>query len=329
MESFLFGNPWALCIGIPLLFAISLYRFWWYRPSTYQFTLVHFFKAHGAPRSYGWLFLNALRVAILALCLFLVARPQLSDSNSHIKVEGVAIMLALDVSGSMRLFDDLKDQRTRIEAAKEEAIHFVDKRTHDPIGLVIFGAYAVSRCPLTLDKKMLKNIINDLTLDTIDPTGTALSVALITAANRLRSSKAKSKIIILLTDGEPTKDIEPQEAISLLKTLGIKVYTVGIGSEEGGFVRDPLFGIGRVGSVLNTQLLMSIAQETGGAFFLAQKPEDMARAYNAIDQLEKTEIESTLFTKYYDLLFPFIWFLLLLLALELIAASFFWYGVSI
>lgn len=331
MESFLFGNPWVLYVGIPLLVAVSLYRFWWYKPSTYQFSLVHFYKARGAQRSYGSLMLSITRMAILALCLFLMARPQRADSNSQVTVEGVDIMLVLDVSGSMRLFDDLQDQRSRIEVAKQEAINFVDKRPHDPMGLVIFGAYAVSRCPLTLDKKMLKNIINDLKLDTIDASGTALSVSLITAANRLRSSKAKSKIIILLTDGEPTPgyDTDPDEAVALVNKLGIKVYTVGIGSEDGGFIQDPRFGIGKIGSSINRRLLMMIAQKTGGAFFQAEKPEDMARVYNAIDQLEKSDIQATLFTKYYDLLFPFIWFLLALLGLELLARTFIWYGVSV
>ncbi len=331
MESFLFGNPWVLYVGIPLLVAVSLYRLMWYTPSTYQFSLVHFYKARGAVRSYGSFVLFAMRMAILALCLFLMARPQRADSNSQVTVEGVDIMLVLDVSGSMRLFDDLQDQRSRIEVAKQEAINFVDKRPHDPIGLVIFGAYAVSRCPLTLDKKMLKNIIKDLKLDTIDASGTALSVSLITAANRLRSSKAKSKIIILLTDGEPTPgyDTDPDEAVALVNKLGIKVYTVGIGSEDGGFIQDPRFGIGKIGSSINRRLLMMIAQKTGGAFFQAEKPEDMARVYNSIDQLEKSDIQATLFTKYYDLLFPFIWFLMLLLGLELLARAFIWYGVSV
>ncbi|MGE0010588.1 MAG: VWA domain-containing protein [Candidatus Babeliales bacterium] len=330
MESFLFGNLNAFYIGIPVLILAIMYRKLWYKPSTYQFPLAGFLKECGVSQSYARPVLFFLRSAVLAGCLFLIARPQLVDTNSQVTVEGIDIMIVLDVSGSMRLFDDLQDQRSRIEVAKEEAIKFVDKRQHDPMGLVIFGAYAVSRCPLTLDKKMLKNIINDLKIDTIDASGTALSVALITAANRLRSSKAKSKIIILLTDGEPTPgyDTDPEEAVAIANKLGIKVYTVGIGSEDGGFVQDPRFGIGKFGSAINKRLLTMIAQKTGGAFFQAQKPEDMARVYETIDQLEKTDVEATIFTKYHDLLFPFIWLLLALCFIELFVRTFVWSGVS-
>lgn len=330
MESFLFGNITALYIGIPVLCAAILYRMLWYKPSTYQFPLAHYLSEAGFTCTYVGPLLFWLRVAVLAACLLLMARPQLADSNSQVTVEGIDIMLVLDVSGSMRLFDDLQDQRSRIQMAKEEAIKFVDKRQHDPMGLVIFGAYAVSRCPLTLDKKMLKNIINDLKIDTIDASGTALSIALITGANRLRSSKAKSKIIILLTDGEPTPghDTDPQEAIAIANKLGIKVYTVGLGSEDGGFLQDPRHGIGKYGSAVNKRLLMMIAQKTGGAFFQAEKPEDMARVYDTIDQLEKTDVEATIFTKYHDLLFPYIWLLLAVCLIELLARSFIWYGVS-
>lgn len=330
MESFIFGNPWALYIGIPIVGLAAFSLFLWAQPTTYAYPLTTFLREYTRSHSYARTLLRILRTLILALCVFLIGKPQLADSNSQVTVEGVDIMLALDVSGSMRLFDDLHDQRSRIEVAKAEAIKFVDKRQNDPMGLVIFGAYAVSRCPLTLDKKMLKNIITDLKIDTIDASGTALSIALMTAANRLRTSTAKSKIIILLTDGEPTPgyDTDPDDAIEVLNALGVKVYTVGIGGQDGGFIADPRFGITKVGSSINKRLLMMIAQKTGGAFFQAEKPEDMARVYKNIDELEKTDVQATIFTKYHDLLFPWIWFLVFLCMLELLLRSFVWYGVS-
>jgi Ca-activated chloride channel homolog len=253
----------------------------------------------------------------------------LVNVQSKIHAEGIDIMMVLDASGSMQCFDDVHDQRMRFEVAKKEAIRFIDKRENDPIGLVIFGKDALSRCPLTLDKTIVKTIINELNLGDINPDGTVLSIAMSMAAKRLKDSKAKSKIMIVLTDGEPTPgiDIEPQIAVDLAKKLGIKIYTIGIGDEHGGLWKDPLFGVRSMGFKLNTKLLHAIAVQTGGKFFLAKKPDELKHIYDIIDSLEKTDYEMPIFTHYTDLVLPMLFIILAFLCMELMATSFIWFKV--
>jgi Ca-activated chloride channel family protein len=230
----------------------------------------------------------------------------------------------------MQLFDDLKDQRPRIEAAKSEAIRFTEKRIDDPIGVVLFARDAVSWCPLTLDKKILKEMIGSIQLGVIDPGGTWLGTGLATALNRLRSSKSKTKIVILLTDGQPTppEKIDPSVSIDIAQKLGIKVYTIGIGGEHGAYIDQPPFGIQRVPDPgVNVALLQTIAQQTGGQFFRANNPKEMHQIYEKIDALEKTTIQTSMFHRYYEAFVSFIWFVLLLLFLECMARFFIWRGV--
>jgi Ca-activated chloride channel family protein len=267
-----------------------------------------------------------LRFLILALLIFLIAKPQFGDKNSKINVDGIDIILALDVSGSMLCFDDMNDRRTRIEVAKEESIDFINKRENDPIGLVIFGRWALSRSPLTMDKKMLIDIIKDLKIGEIDHNETVISTALLNAINRLKNSKAKSKVIILITDGEPTQsDTSPALPIEIAKKLGIKIYTIGIGSEHGGLTSHPFFGVVPVGAKLNKELLIKIANETGGKFFYSKNPADMKNIYKTIDNLEKSEYETNIFHKYYDFFIPVIFVILCLVFIEQILATFVWF----
>lgn len=309
---------------------IALLRFYFRKPVAYRYPLVGSLKKVSLPtQSLTKHAPLALRLSSLVLLAVLIGRPQLVDVKSNVNVEGIDIMLVLDASGSMQCFDDLKDQRSRFTVAKQEAIRFVEKRENDPIGLVIFGRDAISRCPLTLDKNILKEIIADLELGDINPDGTVLSTAIAMAANRLKTSKAKSTVMILLTDGAPTPgmDMDPKTALDLAKKLGIKIYTVGIGGDHGGLLRDQFNSIRSMGFGLNKQLLSFIAQETGGKFFLAKSPDDMKRIYDTIDTLEKTEIETNIFSKYYDLVVPFVIIIFLLLLLELFVTSTLWFIV--
>jgi len=271
-----------------------------------------------------------LRFIVLASLMLLVMRPQFVDETSHVNIEGVDIVLAIDVSDSMRIFDDLKDRRTRIEVATQEAIRFIEKRVNDPISIVIFARDALSRCPLTVDKRFLKELVGSLKIGVINHAGTFLGTGLALAVNRLKDSKAKSKIIILLTDGEPTppEKIEPDAAIALAKEFGVKVYTVGIGNKKGGYLHHPFGGLQRVGINFNTKLLKKIANETGGTFFRANNPKEMRAIYDTIDTLEKTEYETDVFHNYYEAFARFIWLLLLLLGIELFLRLFVWRGVS-
>ena len=271
----------------------------------------------------------SIRLLALILLVLAIARPQGIDPSSKIKVEGVDIVLVLDVSQSMLMFDDLDDPQARIDVAKKEAINFVDKRTNDPIGLVLFGRYAVSRCPLTLDKVVLCQIIADTEIGEIDPGSTVLSIAMMAAINRLKYSQAKSRIMIVLTDGQPSEgDIDPAVVIDVAKKLDIKIYTIGIGSKTGGFLNHPLYGLVRHGEIFNQRLLEQFADQTGGKFFQAKNAEDMRQIYSSIDQLEKTDHQSTIFTKKQEFFGLFIKLVMCLLLLELCLTYFVWFGIQ-
>ena len=328
-----FAYPFFLWVLFPLYILVIIYRLKFYRYPRYIFPLSSHLASEGfaGSASLRRLVLFLLRAVSLFLLVIFAARPQWVDERSIINVNGVDIVIALDVSGSMQAFDDLKDRRTRIEVAKNEAIRFVEKRTSDPIGLVLFGAEAISRCPLTLDKNVLKDIIGRVQLGVINPDGTALGTGLAVAVNRLKNSTSKSRIIVLLTDGMPSPDIDridPVHAIDLAKQLGVKVYTVGIGGEKGiGYVETPYFGLQQAQMPLNVALLEKIATETGGQFFRAKNPTDMHAIYNKIDQLEKTQIETNLFHNYYEAFLHFIWLVFLLIALEYALRLFLWRGM--
>lgn len=269
-----FAYPIFLIGFCAVAFFFAIYKWFWYKTPKYSFTLVSEVLKNrnysGFYKSYLYkLFPFFLRLCAIGALIVATARMQKVDKKTILPVKGIDIMLVLDVSGSMQAYDDLKDLRTRIDVAKSEAIKFVQKRLNDQIGLVLFAKEVLARCPLTLDKHVLKDIISDVQLGMIDYTSTKISVALLTALNRLAASDSKTKIIILLTDGQPSPDdISPEQAIELAKKLGVKIYTIGIGSERGGFHIDQTFGMAvNIGYQLNKELLEKIAQETGGSFF--------------------------------------------------------------
>ncbi|MEX0940443.1 MAG: VWA domain-containing protein [Candidatus Babeliales bacterium] len=331
MNSFFwFKHPWIAIGGIFFVIFLALIRWFWYKPIMLSYSLTSALKKTEQKTSIIFKVVPfLLRAALLYSLVLFLARPQLVNVKSKVQTEGIDIMMVLDASGSMQCFDDVRDRRSRFEVAKKEAISFIEQRENDQIGLVIFGKDAISRCPLTLDKHILTEIIDKLELGMIDPDGTVLSIAICMAAKRLKNAKAKSKVMIVLTDGEPTLglDLQPQLAINLVKKLGIKVYTIGIGNEQGGFWHDPLFGIRPMGFRLNTALLQEIAGNTGGQFYLAEKPEDMKRIYNTINQLEKTEYEAPIFTQYTDLVLPFALMALGIFLIELLVTSFVWFSI--
>lgn len=267
-----------------------------------------------------------LRFFMLALLVLLIGKPQLVDTTSKVIAKGINIMVVLDVSDSMNLRDYADDERSRFEVAQTEAIRFIQARPNDAIGLVLFGMDALTRCPLTLDKKMLISIIQDAKVGIVNPNGTALSRGIVTAANRLKNSKAKSNVMIVLTDGEPVNDIDPSVAIEIAKQLGIKIYTIGIGSNKEHVFLHPLYGLVPFGKI-NTELLEKFAKETDGKFFLARNADEMRAIYDTIDKLEKSEYEAPLYTKYYDIFMPFVWGLLALLLMEIILASTVWFSI--
>jgi len=322
------AHPIALYSLIPLCVLIIIIRAKWHKVVIYLYPLTTQLIKNNVVthHPYKKIFF-IMRVCVLLLLAFLIAKPQLVDSHSKVNVQGIDMVLSIDVSGSMQIQDDRQDERSRVDIAKAEAIRFIQKRENDAIGLVIFAADAVSRCPLTLDKTILKTMVNELAIGTIPPDGTVLCTALITAINRLKNSKSKSKVIILLTDGEPSQgDLSPQVAIDAAKSYGIKVYTVGIGSDQARTIRHPLYGMMELPRV-NSQLLSMIADQTGGKFFMARSAKDMRDIYDTIDTLEKTEIEAPVFSSYWDIFVPIVWIILGLTMLELVLSSFVWFSL--
>jgi len=266
-----------------------------------------------------------VRLLTLILLALLIAKPQIVDSRSKVPVQGIDIILDLDVSGSMQFKDYDDDNRSRFDVAKEEAIRFIEKRDHDALGLVLFGKDTVSRCPITFDKQLLKEVVEELKLGVINSDGTMLITSIVTAANRLKHSQSKSKVMIVLTDGEPSEgDMDVSVGIEVAKKLGIKIYTVGIGSEEERVFMHPLYGMVAQPKV-NKELLTKIARDTGGYYFLARNARDMRRIYDKIDALEKTDHEVPVFSVYYDLLVPFIMVIMGLVFAELIFSTFVWF----
>jgi Ca-activated chloride channel family protein len=238
----------------------------------------------------------------LLLCVVILARPQSGVREREVLSEGIDIVLALDVSGSMKAMD-LKPNR--LVAAKEVAKAFVAGRQGDRIGLVVFASDSFTQCPLTLDYGVLADLIDQVDFGVVDD-GTAIGMGIANASNRLRESKAKSKVIILLTDGVNNAGrVDPITAARLAAALGIRVYTVGAGVEgEAPYpVDDPVFGrrTMMVRSTIDETTLKEIARLTGGEFFRARDESTLKSIYDRISTMEKTTVETREFVRYDEL----------------------------
>jgi len=307
--SFLFAYVWVLPWLCGATVCVALYVAFAKRAVVYRYALTRRLKQERLSVALPIRkILFILRFVTLMVLALLVARPQWLDSGRNINVKGIDIMLALDVSGSMELFDDLKDRTPRIEAAKKEALDFVAKRTNDPIGVVLFAAQALSKLPLTLDKPMLISTIKELALGEIDASDTLLFTGLATAINRLRYSTAVTKIIVLLTDGVPSENdpISVDTVIGIAQEFGIKIYTLGVGRAERAYTYDQFGRVAQVPSQIDSALLQKIAHRTGGNYYRVYTPADLKNAYASIDKLERTDIKTTLFHNYYE---AFSWFI--------------------
>jgi Ca-activated chloride channel homolog len=314
-------HPILLFGGLLVVITVTAWRWLYYKKPRYVYSCISLFDGiHVETKKYDYL-LFLLRSIALTMLVMALARFQSPDVRSKIPVQGIDIMLVADVSGSMAAFDDLQDTRTRMEIARSEAIKFIEKRKNDPIGIVLFAQGIVSRCPLTLDKHILHELLSETDIGILNPEGTFLSAGILTAANRLKESHAQSKIMIVLTDGDPTPgDVPAQTAIDVVKKLGIKIYTIGIGSDQGGYYKHPFFGVLPMGYKLNTDLLKKFAHETGGQFFLAQRAQDMHDIYNTIDQLEKSDHEAG-YAHFFDYFIYFLWIACFCIMLELILTT--------
>jgi len=259
-----------------------------------------------------------LRMMILAILITALARPQSFNKLRKSTTEGIDIMISLDVSTSMLAMDF---KPNRLEAAKEVAIEFIKGRPNDKIGLVIFAAESFTQCPLTLDHTVLINLFSDVKTGLLED-GTAIGNGLATAVARIRNSNSKSKVIILLSDGENNRgEVQPLQAAEIAKEFNIRVYTVGVGTiGEAPFPAQTHFGTQIVNMPvrIDEPMLTEIAKITGGHYFRATDKNKLVEIYREIDQMEKTKTEVEEFTRTSEEFLPFAILAFLLLLLEII-----------
>jgi Ca-activated chloride channel family protein len=282
-------------------------------PPAFVYSSVQLVRAmQNLTRSRAGGFLAALRWLVLALCIAALAQPRLANSHTEVKASGVDIVAALDLSGSMISEDFVVrgESVNRFNMARSVLKSFVDKRPNDRIGLVVFAAQAFIAAPLTLDHDFLQENLDRLEIGTINSDATAIGDALSTAINRLRDLKAKSKIIILATDGQNNSGkIQPLVATDAAAALGVKIYTVGIG--EQGMAPMPVFMGGQKVGYRNVPVdvdegtLQKIADKTGGKYYRADNAEKFRQIYAEIDKLEKTEAVINKYTQFKEL-FPWL-----------------------
>ncbi|MFK7831846.1 MAG: VWA domain-containing protein [Winogradskyella sp.] len=267
-------------------------------------------------------FLFALRLIALGLLITALARPRTVDVSTKTKTtRGIDIVMAIDVSASM-LAKDLRPNR--LDALKEVASDFINGRPNDRIGLVEYAGEAYTKTPITSDKSIVQRSLRDIKYNTIIEGGTAIGMGLATSVNRLKDSRAKSKVIILLTDGVNNSGfIDPKIASELAVEFGIKVYTIGLGTNgmalsPNGINANGTFRYGRMQVEIDEQLLKEIAEETGGKYFRATNNKKLAEIYKEINKLEKTEVEEKKYYNYEEKYRPLVLLAGLLLLIELI-----------
>lgn len=278
------------------------------------------------PKSYKVYLRHApfvLRMIALSLLIVVIARPQSTDSWQSSEVEGIDIMLAVDVSTSM-LAEDLKPNR--LEAAKQVAADFINGRPNDNIGLTIFAGQSFTQSPLTVDHAVLLNLFNsvkcDMAMNGIIEDGTAIGLGIANAVSRLKDSKAKSKVIILLTDGSNNRgDISPLTAAEIANTYGIRVYTIGVGSN--GTAPYPYQGFGgtqyiQVPVEIDENTLQQIAKTANGQYYRATSNSKLKEVYEEIDKLEKTKLNIKDFSRKSEEYMPFALWALVCLLLEVL-----------
>ena len=279
-----------------------------------------------APRSWKVALMplqQLLRIAVFVLLVIVLARPQTRNSWKNKTMEGIDIMLAMDVSTSM-LAEDLKPNR--MEAAKQVAAEFVAGRPNDNIGLAIFAGEAFTQCPMTTDHASLLNLLQNVRTDIAQrgliEDGTAIGMGLANAVSRLKDSKAKSKVVILLTDGSNNRgDLSPMTAAEIAKSFGIRVYTIGVGTNK--VAPYPMSVAGGIQYVnipveIDTKMLSEIAAATDGEFYRATNNRELQNIYKEIDKLEKTKLNVKQFSKRYEAYQPYAIAAMLLLLLEIL-----------
>lgn len=324
LDRITFAHPWVFI----LLIIIPLLSFWYYKRhgrASAPIAFSGFENLQGIPSSWRvkWRHsLFVLRLLAIALLITALARPQSSTSRQDVTVEGIDIVMALDISSSM-LAEDFSPNR--LEAAKAVADEFIKGRPGDRIGLVVFAGEAFTQCPLTTDHTVLHDLFGKIKSGMIED-GTAIGDGMATAVNRLQESLAVSKVIILLTDGENNRgNIDPLMAAEIAKTYGLRIYTIGVGTE--GMAPYPVktpFGTQyqNVEVKIDEKLLATMADATGGKYFRATDNRSLKAIYGEIDQMEKSRIDVTEFRKKHEEFLPFALFATIFLLVELALRQF-------
>lgn len=318
LDKLIFANPYFLLL-LALVPLMALYH--WRKKETYL-PLVNMSdtsawqKGANTWRAKIRPYLFILKLLALAALILALARPQNQYDEQKISAEGIDIVIAMDISGSMLARDFEPD---RLGAAKRVAAEFVENRPHDRIGLVVFAGESFTQCPATTDHKVLESLLEEVKPG-ITEDGTAIGMGLATATTRLQDSKAKSKVIILLTDGVNNAGFfDPLTAAETAVQYGIKVYTIGVGTTgQAPYPVQGLFGMAYqyMEVKIDEELLQKIAEMTGGKYFRATDNNSLRRIYGDIDKLEKTEIDVTTISRYSEKFYPFVFFALICLVLE-------------
>lgn len=317
-----FAHPYFFLLLLLVPLAIGLYLWREKRPATFTLSTIGAFRG----RKVSWRTRLCWLPFALALLAFIsgvvaLARPQSSNAYSTESTEGINIVLALDISGSM-LAKDL--QPNRFEAAKSVAGEFVSSRPYDNIGLVVFAGESYTQCPLTTDHAVLLNMINGVEMGLVND-GTAIGSGLATAVNRLKEVKEGSKVVILLTDGTNNSGtIAPVTAAEIAASFGIRVYTIGVGTMgEALYPIQTYLGVEYVSMPveIDEASLKQIASATGGQYFRATDNNSLHKIYEEIDQLEKVKLKVESFTQKEELFPPYLWAALILLFAALLLRS--------
>ena len=314
-----FENPWFF-----LLLLVIPFMIWWYlknfRGNAANINVPNVNAIKGASnvkaKIYKWL--PILRWIATAAFIVALARPQLVLKEEEVKAEGIDIVLVMDLSSSMLSRDFNPD---RLSVSKLVAKQFVDKRQYDRIGLAVFAGESFTQCPLTSDHKILKEFLDQLQCGLLED-GTAIGMGLAAAVNRLKESESESKVVILLTDGVNNAGyIKPMQAAEIAEQIDVKVYTIGVGTMGEAIApiqrrSDGTYVFGRSRVEIDEELLNEIARLTGGRYYRATNQAALEEIYSQIDQLEKTEIEVNVLTRYKNEFRKFLLLGLILIAIE-------------
>jgi len=315
-----FADPWFFLLLVLLAPMIYIYFF---RPKKLDAFMrvsnIHAFQTiRKSPRIYLRHALFGLRCLAIVFIVIVLARPQLSNNWETRSKQGIDIVIALDISSSMLAMDF---QPNRLEASKDVAMSFISGRPDDRIGLIVFSGESYTQCPLTTDHKVLLNLFHEIKTGIIED-GTAIGLGLANAINRLKDSKSKSKVIILLTDGVNNKgEVAPQSAAEMAKEFGIRVYTVGVGTMgTAPYPFETPFGpkIQDVKVEIDEPILTKIANLTNGEYYRATNNNALKEIYTKIDKLEKSKIEVNSFSTKNEFFEWFLGIALALFAIELI-----------